>query len=288
MNHASATVIVARRARAGQQKRAQTWLDDITKMAASAPGYVRSEIQPPGSQHPNEWVVVYEFESRELLSAWLSSSERAKLVADSPSIFEADVTEQVLKTRNLQDSVTAVASFRLRSDPDEEPGMLDVASVGSAFASEYQHLLSVVSRFPGYIRCDLFPAESGVQDDTIIVFSFVDRPALDRWLSSTERQGVLDRLAPLLATERQLNVVGGFAGWFGVGQDRPVRTWKQAALVLVALYPTALLLGAVRTVIAPDMPGPLATLVGNAGGVVILSWWLMPVLTSRYAAWLRR
>lgn len=284
----SATVIVARRALDGQNRRAQAWLDEITKMASVANGYVRSEIQAPGTQHPNEWVVVYEFETHDLLNRWLTSKQRAKLVATGPSIFDGPATEQVLATRNLEDSVTAVASFRLRSNPKNEPGVLDVWSIEEAFSVEYEHLLRVVSQFPGFIRCDLFPAEPGVQDDTIVVFSFVDRAALDRWLESTERQDVLERLAPLLATERQLNIVGGFAGWFGVGNDRPVRTWKQAALVLLALYPTALLLGFVRNLVAPDLPGPLGTLIGNAGGVIILSWWLMPALTARFASWLRR
>lgn len=281
-------MIVARTAKPGQERRARAWLDEITKMASLADGYVRSEIQAPGTQHPDEWVVVYEFETHELLSRWLSSSERSKVTANGPSIFDGLATEQVLATRNLEDSVTAVASFRLRSDPTDSPGVLDVSSIEAAFASEYEHLLRVVSQFPGFIRCDLFPAEPGMQDDTIIVFSFTDRSGLDGWLESTERQDVLDRLAPLLLTERQLNIVGGFAGWFGVGQARPVRTWKQAALVLLALYPTALFLGYVRNLIAPDLPGPIATFVGNAGGVAILSWWLMPVLTARFATWLRR
>ena len=283
----SDTVIVARRPRQNEDRRAQAWLDKITKMASLADGYVRSEIQPPGPQHPDEWVVVYEFESRELLSRWLNSSERASIIATGPTIFEGPATEQVLATRNLEDSVTAVASFRLRSEPDEPPGIFDVDSIEAAFGSQYQDLLSVVSQFDGFIRCDLFPAESGVQDDTIIVFSFVDRASLDHWLQSPEREAALEGLRPLLATERQLNVVGGFAGWFGLGAGRPVRTWKQASLVLLALYPTALFLGFIRDLIAPDLPSPLATFIGNAGGVAILSWWLMPVLTARYADWLR-
>lgn len=285
-SHPSATVIVSRRAREGQQRKARAWLTEITRLASQAEGYVRSEVQPPGHQHPQDWVVVYEFSNSVLLGRWLQSDARNEIMKGSPEIFDGAATEQVLATRNLEESVTAVASFRLRPEA-QEPGVLDVQSVSEAFEEEYNHLVEVVGAFPGFLRCELFPPEPGVQDDTIIVFSFEDRGSLDGWLESGERQVVLARLRPLLVSERQLNIVGGFAGWFGVGGDRPVKTWKQAALVLLALYPTALVIGYIRDLIAPDLSGPVATFLGNAGGVLVLSWWLMPALTKKFAGWLR-
>ncbi len=257
-------------------------------LASKHDGFVRSDIQPPRPQHPDEWVVVYEFASRELLSAWLRSPDRSEMVDAEPDLFIGAPREQVLATRNMDESVQAVASFRLRKiDTDAPRGVLDASSVEDAFVAEYERLVDVVSAFPGFLRIELFPAVSGVQDETVVVFSFENRVRLDSWLESDERADALRRLEPLFESDRTLNVVGGFAGWFGNPADRPVRTWKQATLILLALYPTALAVGFVRDLVLPDLPGPVATLVGNAGGVLVLSWWLMPLLTARFAAWLR-
>lgn len=285
----TATVIVARTAHSGLDRRARAWLEDIVSLASEAQGFVRSDIQPPGPQHPDEWVVVYEFSDQTTLSSWLTSADRLRLVDREPDLFVGSPREQILATRNLDESVTAVASFRLRTiDPDAPRGLLDASSIDEVFAHEYAHLDSVVSKFPGFIRCELFEAEPGVQDETIVVFSFENRETLDGWLNSDERQKVLNRLQPLFESDRTMNIVGGFAGWFGNPGDQPVRTWKQGALILLALYPTALVIGVIRDLLLPDIPGPLATFIGNAGGVIVLTWWLMPILTARYANWLRR
>lgn len=285
----AATVIVARTAQPGQERRARAWLEEIVRLASEAPGYVRSDIQPPDAVHPDEWVVVYEFADRDHLAAWLRSTVRQDMVSAEPDVFAGSPREQVLAARNLDESVTAVASFRLRaSEPDATPGLLDASSVEEAFAGEYENLVAVVSRFDGFIRCELFSAVEGVQDETIVVFTFETRRDLDTWLDSSERQEALARLRPLFASDRTMNIVGGFAGWFGNAPDRPVRTWKQGALILLALYPTALVIGFLRDLAAPDLPGPVATFIGNAGGVIVLTWWLMPILTRRFSEWLRR
>ncbi len=285
----TATVIVARTVQGDRQRQARAWLEDIVALASNAEGFVRSDVQPPGPQHPNEWVVVYEFTNHERLAEWLTSSNRTLMLQRESDLFLGSPREQVVATRNLAESVTAVASFRLRTlDDTAAGGLLDATSIDEVFALEYENLVDVVSTFAGFIRCELFAAEPGVQDETIIVFSFEDRTRLDLWLGSPERQRALDRLQPLLASERTVNVIGGFAGWFGGSADAPVRTWKQGALIMLALYPTALIIGFLRDLILPDLPTVVATFIGNAGGVIVLTWWLMPVLTRRFADWLRQ
>ena len=97
------------------------------------------------------------------------------------------------------------------------------------------------------------------------------------------------RTSAALGIESALvNVVGGFGGWFSLG-PRPVKTWKQAAGVLPALYPTVLVLNELFDWLLPeDVPYLLAVLVGNIAGVTVLSWILMPRLTSWLDGWLRR
>lgn len=285
----TATVVVARTAYGDRQRQARAWLEEIVSLASESKGFVRADIQPPGPQHPDDWVVVYEFESAARLQAWLDSGERDSMVSAEPDLFDGEPREQIIATRNLDNSVNAVASFRLRSLDEEAPrGILDAATIEDAFNAEYERFVSVISRFDGFLRCELFPAVPGVQEETVIVFSFEDRHSLDGWLESDERKEALMRLEPLFEADRTINIVGGFAGWFGQTDGRPIPTWKQASLILLALYPTALVIGYIRAWLLPGVSTPVATLIGNAGGVLVLSWWLMPWLTNRFSDWLRR
>jgi hypothetical protein len=43
-----------------------------------------------------------------------------------------------------------------------------------------------------------------------------------------------------------------------------------------------------RRAVAPDLPLVVGVLVTNVAGIAILTWMLMPALTRRLAAWLRR
>ncbi len=270
------TVIVARRFAPEHERDAERWLHQLREAAAAMPGHLDATTQPPNSQHPGEWVIVYRFESAETLDAWLTSDRRRELLDAGANLLVGDVREQVVVLPDNDESVTAVASFRLRS------------GVEADFRERYLDLRDALDRFDGFIRSELVEPVPGTQDDTVIVFSFTSRAALDRWLESDERRDALAAIDPLLAGERTVNVVGGFAGWFPASSTSTPTRWKQAALVLLALYPTALVLGYAREAILPDLTTPLAVLVGNVAGVAILSWILMPALTRRFDGWLRR
>ncbi|MFW2381459.1 MAG: antibiotic biosynthesis monooxygenase [Acidimicrobiales bacterium] len=269
-------MIVARKPRAGQEREFERWLQRITDSAARMPGHLGSDLQPPGPKHPDEWVIVYQFDSQSLLDAWIESPLRAELLAEGAGLTEGNARVQQLATSSGDDPVTAVASFRVRDGERR------------AFEHDYEDIIESMATFDGFLNAQLFPPVEGVQDETVIVFSFRSRPQLDTWFTSDERRQELERLDEHIDGERQLNVVGGFGGWFAHG-PRAVKTWKQAATVLLALYPTVLVLNEVLGWLLPDdFPYLLAVLVGNTLGVAILSWILMPRLTTALDSWLRR
>lgn len=270
------TVIVARRFRPGHERDGERWLRRLTDAASAMPGHVESTVQPPNVQHPDEWVIVYRFTSADHLDAWLDSARRHELIEEGRPMLDGEAREQVIALADAATTVTAVASFRI--DPGDT----------TEFREWYRRLHDVLDRFDGFIRSELVEPVRGTQDDTAIIFSFTSRAALDGWLDSPERRHVLAEVDPLLETERTVNVVGGFAGWFPGPASTTPKRWKQAALVLLALYPTAMALGLVRDALYPDVSDPLAVLIGNVVGVAILSWVLMPTLTQRFEGWLRR
>ena len=272
---ATPTTIVARTPRPGREREFERWLRRITAAAARMPGHLGSDLQPPGPDHPDEWVIVYQFASADELDRWIESPRRAELLAEGAELTLGDARVQRFAMGAGDNPVTAVASFEVLEGQWE------------AFERDYERLIVAIETFDGFLRAELFPPVDGVQPETVIVFSFKTREQLDRWLTSDVRRDGLARLDEHTGP-RKMNVVGGFGGWFSVG-PRQVKKWKQAAVVLLALYPTVLLLNEIFGRLLPDdTPYLLAVLVGNVAGVAILSWILMPRLTSWLDGWLRR
>jgi uncharacterized protein len=269
------TVIVARTAAPGRERQFQRWLKRLVDAASEAPGYVAADIQEPNALHPDEWVVVYRFRDADRLTAWLDSAERAALMAEGADLSIGDAREQVVALVREREPVTAVSSVRVR--PGEE----------DAYRRLHQQVLERLQTFEGFLHSDLYEPVEGVQDDTVVVFAFDTREHLDRWLRSDQRREILEEMDQLVESGRTVNVVGGFAGWFGADGSE-VKRWKQAGVVLLALFPTALGLTVLREALLPGLPLVPAVFVTNVAGVAILSWVLMPLLTRRLDGWLRR
>lgn len=274
---AAPTVIVSRRVRPGAEKEFERWNARIRAAAERFPGSLGSETQPPNEAHPDDWVIVYRFGSIEDLERWLRSPERAKLLAEGETWIEGPVREQrIVQPDPGAEPVTAVLSQRVR--PESEADFLRL----------HADVAQTMSQFDGFLRSDLAPSVAGLQDDHVIVFSFDSKANLDRWLASDERQDIVRRMETMIEGERTLNVVGGFGGWFAVGDGPGPRRWKQAIAVLIALFPVTLTLGVLQRWLLPDVPWVAALFVANVLGIAALTWILMPIVTRRLDSWLRR
>lgn len=277
MREPAPTIIVSRRVKPGREREFAEWNTRIRQAAEAFPGHLGSEAQPPNAAHPDEWMIVYRFATAGELERWMTSVERRRLLDEGNQLLDGPVREQrVVLLEPGPDAVTAVMSQRVRHDAWER------------FREAHAEIVSVMRRFDGFISCDLVEPIPGVQDDHVVVFSFDSRSHLDSWLESTERQDVLTAIEPLIEGDRTLNVVGGFAGWFDLGRGGDPPRWKQAVAVLIALYPTVLVLGFLQRTFAPDVPWVPGLFVSNVVSIAILSWLLMPLVTRVLSGWLRR
>ena len=139
----------------------------------------------------------------------------------------------------------------------------------------------------GLIRAELIPAVPGVQDDTVALLTFADRPALDVWLGSPERAAVLRQMDELSEADRSLNVLSGFPGWFTTpGSIAPPR-WKQALLVIAGLILVSFAVTTVRELILPDVGEWGVILIHAVANVCVLTWLVMPPLNRMFARWLQ-
>lgn len=270
------TVVVSRRAFPGADAAVADWLEQIVAAASSAPGFEGAQVQPPDDTHPGEWVVVYRFATADDLQGWLASPVRQRHLEGGSRLFVGAAREQVVAVPVEPEPVTAVSSVRVR--PGSE----------AAVEAHHRRVLRALQRQPGFQRAELLHP-LGEQRDTVTVMVFDDRVSLQGWLDSSTRATLLDELQPLVESDRAVNVIGGWAGWFAPDAGTPgPRRWKQALTVLAALFPVSLVIGAVRAALLPDLPTVWAVLLGNALGVAALTWVVLPPLTRLLAGWLRR
>lgn len=271
----SPTVIVSRSVKPENEDAFASWVARLVNAAYRYPGYVDSFVQRPTTGHPDEWTVVYRFKDGEALGAWLSSSERLELMTEGADIIEGEAKEQVLAGVPSDTEARVVSSYRLQPGSDAEHIMI------------HKRMLDTLSSFPGFIEREILRAVEGVQDETVVILTFDTSENLRNWLDSAERAELLVSLDAITVGSLTTNVVGGFAGWFPRSVDGDPKKWKQALVVLGALFPVSLAASAFRAWVWPDLPLAPAVLFGNVVGVAVLTWVLMPPLTKVLDRWLR-
>ena len=272
----SPTVIVSRTVRPENDDAFATWIARLVNAAYRQPGYVDSFVQRPTSGHPEEWTVVYRFADSRSLDRWLTSDVRRQLIDEGAHLVEGPAKEQVLAGVSEAGEARIVSSYRLVDGADGEHLLI------------HKRMLDALSAFPGFIEREILDAVDGVQDETVVILTFRSVEDLQAWLESDERRTILADLDRITEGSLTTNVVGGFAGWFPTNAEHEVRKWKQALVILAALFPVSLAATLFRAWAFPDLPVVPSVLFANIVGIVVLTWVVMPPLTRALDGWLRR
>lgn len=277
VDRSSPTVIVSRTVDPANDDAFATWVAQLVNAAYRQPGYVDSFVQRPTSGHPDEWTVVYRFADAASLEAWLDSGERRDLLAAGAHLVEGAAREQVLAGVPSDTEVRVVSSYRL------EPG------TEARHVMVHKRMLDALERFPGFRSREVLDAVPGVQDETVVILTFDSPGNLRRWLDSDDRSRILEDLDAITVGSLTTNVVGGFAGWFpGRSDSTEPPKWKQALVILAALFPVSLTVAVLRSWLFPELPLVPTVLASNVIGIAILTWLLMPTLTHALRDWLAR
>lgn len=148
----------------------------------------------------------------------------------------------------------------------------------------------------GDVKTEVYPPTEANADRWVVVMTFANQGDLNRWLESPERADCLAKKPAEMGSYSVEKMPGGFGAWFA-GLDRtsngrgdvPVDRlpgWKTALVVLLALYPTVMLL---TLFVYPWLTGiglAFTILIGNILIVSILQWILMPPLMAILHRWL--
>jgi antibiotic biosynthesis monooxygenase (ABM) superfamily enzyme len=160
-----------------------------------------------------------------------------------------------------------------------------------------QKFVEAASTFPGYqlSSTDQIDGAPDGYQAYVAVHRF-DRPKdLIEWMESDTRRSLVK------ATQAQLHgdltvdyplELAGFSSWFAnpnlddVHGKKP-SVWKQSLIVMVALYPLTLIIGALVGVVIPNAHPATTRLIVTVIAVNLMGFFLVPTLCGCLSPWLR-
>ncbi|MFC3573379.1 antibiotic biosynthesis monooxygenase [Streptomyces yaanensis] len=278
---AGATVVTSQKVVPGCEEDYQRWQEQVNRAVRDFEGFEGTELYPPDSPEDNQWVVVFRFSDVDRLTAWLRSGTRRQLLHEGRELFEEEPSQEVLRGgQRPQEAVTAVISHDVKPGRERD------------FVGWQDKILKAQERYPGFMGSELFAPVEGIQDRWVVVFRFDTREHLDQWLESDVREKLLTEGRDYFAGYDVREIASAFSGWFRFGEGEQAGVppnWKQAMSVLLALYPTVMVLNltAGRALTDAGVPGYLGLFISNVLSVAILTWFMMPLVVNRALAfWL--
>ncbi|MGP4004382.1 antibiotic biosynthesis monooxygenase [Streptomyces sp. 8N706] len=277
----SATVVTSQRIRPGRDEDYRRWQEQMDHVVRGFDGFQGTELHPPASDDDNEWTVVFRFARIEQLTTWLDSEARRDLMDEASPLFEGTPTQEILSGgAPAQEAVTAVISHEIRPGREQD------------FERWQEKVLKEQEKYPGFMGSELFKPLQGIQDNWVVAFRYDTREHLDQWLDSEARERLLKEGRDYFSSYDVRKIGSAFSGWFrfGEGAEEGVPpNWKQAMSVILALYPTVMILNLTVNdeLDSLGVPGYLNLFIGNVLSVSILTWLLMPLANRGLAFWLQ-
>ncbi|MCF4129162.1 antibiotic biosynthesis monooxygenase [Methylobacterium sp. SyP6R] len=275
-SHAGVTAIVTRISlRSGAEDDFSRWQAALTRAACEAPGFVSLEIVPVAPQAP-DWHVVQRFRDSAALGAWRDGPARAEYLAALAPLLDPDHPADDEAAPDVHDLACVTEVVATRVEPGREP----------AFRAWAEAAQAAQARFPGYAGTLVqAPLPPQIPYWTALV-RFATPAELDAWLASPERRALLRQADPAVATWTSRRLAAPFAGWFPEEGGATPPAWKQTALVLLVLFPVVMLEIRFLSPLTAGLPVAVATFIGNAISVALVSWLLMGLATAALGWWL--
>ena len=274
-----AVLIATAKIRPGSEDAFAAWQGRHDAAVAAFPGFNSSDIMPPG-EHDDTWTILLNFDSKEHLSAWQQSTERAAILAELAPLTIGGNLGEVMQAESAgaaQPGTTVTQVIFSRIKPGTENSYREWAA----------RMQQAQARYPGYRGMYLQPpAPGGTHWITMLRFGTTEQ--LNGWLAAPERAAMLKESRAFIEGEELLRLATSFPGWVRIdpetGKGPP--NWKTALLVLLGLYPiVALELLYLNPLLAGLVPA-LGIFIGNVLSVAATSFLTMPWLVRAFDWWL--
>lgn len=181
------------------------------------------------------------------------------------------------------------------SKPQSEPVTALIARVvRPEYLQEFEQWITgmnqIARNFEGFLGVNVIRPHDTAHPEYVIVVRFDEYTHLKAFMTSAEREEYLKKSERLTIGELTVQEMQGFESFFTLPdrsgiQGRPAM-YKMAILTILALYPPLLGLSTLFTALFHGFPRPLLILITLVVLVPIMTYFIMPWVTSLFRFWL--
>jgi len=251
------------------------WRSKLDEAMVSASGFLSMEVIAPAPQSGGPWVILQKFRRPADLTTWKKSDLHQSLMLEVlPYLSEGPLGLQESESEDRLTNEVATQVFVTKVRP----------KASEAFRAWEAKMQQAESKFEGY-QGVYIQAPSNLDDhgNWMTMLRFNNAKNLEAWLNSKERHAILKEGEALFEKLESHQVVSPFAGWFKEGSA----VWKQTMLILLVLFPMVLLEIKFLSPFTNHLGITLATFIGNAISVSLVSWPMMPLVIYLLGWWLQ-
>jgi len=274
---AGVTGIVWRRIAPGQEATAETIMRNIMALARTFEGHLGSEIFPPIPGVQDAYVILYRFDRGNHLRQWLASDLRREMLREMDGqLLEPSHEFFFAHSRRQAGTASSVFAYRIRPDREAE------------FQDWRRRIQEEARTWEGFLGTESFDTLDSLHPEVVVVVRFDNRTHLDAWLASDARGKFLREVRKYVDHYALRRIGSGFEGWFETSENKQgPALWRQALVILTALYPVIMTLRHFLLPLLGGLPSPLAFLLLLIVDLAILTYLVMPRLTLLMNFWLR-
>jgi antibiotic biosynthesis monooxygenase (ABM) superfamily enzyme len=274
---AGVTGIVWRRVVPGREAEAEAVMRRLMTLSRTFEGFLGSEIFPPIHGVQDAYVVLYRFQRGSNLRQWLNSEKRRELLCEIEGLLrEPSVEFFFAHGRRASGTASSVFAYRIRLDREVE------------FREWRRRILEEARKWDGFLGTESFDTLDSADREFVVVVRFDSRAHLDAWLNSSVRRTYMDEVAQYVSNYTLRRIGSGFEGWFDISENRkPPASWRQALVILTALFPVIMTMRHLLSPIFAILPMPVAFLLLLALDMAFLTYVVMPRFTRLMNFWLR-
>lgn len=257
------------------------WQAKLHGAIAAFPGFSSLEISSIGDQAESCWLIIQRFQNSEGAAAWQKSEQRMTLVNGMRNYLASEKPECFQDVPGISEgSLNGITEvFVTQVSPDKE----------EAYRQWIAKLHQAEANCPGFQRVYVQAPTKGQGINWITFLQFDTQENLDRWLGSEERHKIMQEAEPLIKSLESHRMISPYAGWFAnvMSGSEPPAVWKQTMLVLLVLFPIIMVELKYLSPLTAALNPSLATFIGNAISVTLISYPMMPIALLFLGWWLK-
>jgi len=180
-----------------------------------------------------------------------------------------------------------------RNDGNSESGPVTVVirrKIKSGFAEAYEALEKEISidaaTRAGYLGSTFLRPEGGSDRDFVTIVRFNSYESMMHWENSATGKALIDRADAMSETPANIRRSAGLSLWFTPRHSRSPPRWKMVLLLTVSIFVLAEILTPLLNPALSLLPQPFALFISLGIQIALLTYFVLPWLTSLLAKWL--